>query len=93
VIGLVLVVVLADVGLAKNIGSEFLPHLDEGSVWMRASLPANISLSEACVMVDGLHDGTRDVRGLREILAKYPEIRTTAVQIGRPDDGTDPTGF
>lgn len=93
VIGLVLVVVLADVALAKNIGSEFLPHLDEGSVWMRASLPANISLSEACVMVDGLHDGTRDVRGLREILAQYPEIRTTAVQIGRPDDGTDPTGF
>lgn len=93
VLVLVVVILVADVFMGKTIGSEFLPHLDEGSVWMRASLPANISLAEAEVLVDGQHDGKREVVGLREMLSKYPEVKTMAVQIGRPDDGTDPTGF
>lgn len=91
VVGALLVV--ADVFMARSIGTEFLPHLDEGAIWMRASLPANISLSEAEALVDGVHKDTRDTEGLREILARYPEIRTLSAQIGRPDDGTDPTGF
>jgi cobalt-zinc-cadmium resistance protein CzcA len=87
------VIVLADVFFVHSIGSEFLPHLDEGAIWMRASLPANISLPEAEGLVDGIHTADRNVTGIREILRKYPEINTSAAQIGRPDDGTDPTGF
>lgn len=93
VFALAAVVLVADVVMARGVGTEFLPHLDEGAVWMRATFPANVSLAEATVLVDGAHGETRNVRGIREILSSYPEIRTTAVQIGRPDDGTDPTGF
>ncbi len=87
------VLLLADVLMVHAIGSEFLPHLDEGSIWMRASMPSNISLPEAEALVDGVHSPTRNIRGIREILRRFPEIRTAAAQIGRPDDGTDPTGF
>ncbi len=82
-----------DAAMAHAIGSEFLPHLDEGAIWMRASMPANISLAEAEALVDGVHTPLRQTRGMRELLAGYPEIRTLSAQIGRPDDGTDPTGF
>lgn len=87
------VLVLGDVMMTRAIGSEFLPHLDEGAIWLRASMPANISFPEAQAMVDGVHTKERESVGLRELLWKYPEIRTMAVQLGRPDDGTDPTGF
>jgi len=87
------VLIAGDVVMAHSIGSEFLPHLDEGSIWMRASMPANISLEEAEALVDGVHTPARDIAGMREILSRYPEIRTLSAQIGRPDDGTDPTGF
>ncbi|WP_394847912.1 CusA/CzcA family heavy metal efflux RND transporter [Pendulispora brunnea] len=87
------VLVLGDVIMARSIGSEFLPHLDEGSIWMRASMPSNISLEEAEALVDGVHTPSRDMAGMREILGRYPEVRTLSAQIGRPDDGTDPTGF
>jgi cobalt-zinc-cadmium resistance protein CzcA len=83
----------ADFLMVRGIGSEFLPHLDEGAIWMRASLPSNISLAEAETLVDGVHTRDRDVTGIREILRRYPEIKTIAAQLGRPDDGTDPTGF
>ncbi|MFO0640409.1 MAG: CusA/CzcA family heavy metal efflux RND transporter [Polyangiaceae bacterium] len=82
--GLVLVLLAVDAGLVRRVGTEFLPHLDEGAVWMRATLPANVSLPEAERIVDD---------DIRPIVARYPEVRTVAVQIGRPDDGTDPTGF
>lgn len=82
-----------DALLLRRLGSEFLPHLDEGAVWMRATLPTNVSLAEAEALVDGVHTKERDTTGIREILERYPEVRTMAVQIGRPDDGTDPTGF
>jgi cobalt-zinc-cadmium resistance protein CzcA len=91
VIGTLLVV--ADLFMARAIGSEFLPHLDEGAIWMRVSMPSNISLSEAEALVDGVHSPQRNIVGVREILRRFPEIRTVATQIGRPDDGTDPTGF
>ena len=90
VAGLILV---ADVLMVHSIGSEFLPHLDEGAIWMRASMPSNISLAEAENLVDGVHTAARNVTGIREILRKFPEIKTASAQIGRPDDGTDPTGF
>ncbi len=85
--------IAGDVLLSGFIGSEFLPHLDEGSIWLRASMPANISFNEATALVDGVHTPQRDTQGIREIVRRYPEVRTLAVQIGRPDDGTDPTGF
>jgi cobalt-zinc-cadmium resistance protein CzcA len=84
---------LGDALLYTNIGSEFLPHLNEGALWVRASMPGNISLSEAEKLVDGYDAEGKHVRGMREILRGYPEVGTMAVQLGRPDDGTDPTGF
>lgn len=87
------VLVLCDVLMARSIGSEFLPHLDEGAIWLRVSMPANISLPEAQALVDGVHTSERQMTGVREILGRFPEIRTLSAQIGRPDDGTDPTGF
>ena len=83
----------ADAVMASRIGSEFLPHLDEGALWVRVSMPANISLPEAEEMVDGRHTDGQNVKGLRQILREFPEVRMMSAQIGRPDDGTDPIGF
>ena len=90
----------ADAIMASHIGSEFLPHLDEGALWVRVSMPANISLAESEAMVDGRDEPPtageakgKHTRGLRAILAEFPEVRMMSTQIGRPDDGTDPTGF
>ncbi|HYQ02544.1 MAG TPA: CusA/CzcA family heavy metal efflux RND transporter [Polyangiaceae bacterium] len=87
------VILVADLLMMRAIGSEFLPHLDEGAIWMRASMPSNISLAEAETLVDGVHTPERNVTGIREILRNFPEIKTVTAQIGRPDDGTDPSGF
>jgi cobalt-zinc-cadmium resistance protein CzcA len=84
---------VADVFLYHAIGSEFLPHLNEGAFWVRASMPGNISLEEAEHLVDGYDEGDKHVKGIRSILRGFPEVGTMAVQLGRPDDGTDPTGF
>ena len=65
------------------IGSEFLPHLDEGSIWARATLAPSIGPTE----------GTRVMKQARLILASFPEVTQVVSQIGRPDDGTDTTGF
>lgn len=83
----------ADAVMVRHIGTEFLPHLNEGALWIRATMPANISLQEAENIVDGVHTNGRNQQGLREILRSFSEIRTLAVNLGRPDDGTDPTGF
>ncbi|MBX3229431.1 MAG: efflux RND transporter permease subunit [Labilithrix sp.] len=93
VVAVAIALLVTDAVLLARTGSEFLPHLDEGAVWMRATLPSNVSLAEAEALVDGVHTPARDTVGVREILERYPEIRTTAIQLGRPDDGTDPTGF
>jgi Cu/Ag efflux pump CusA len=87
------VLLVCDAALYASIGSEFLPHLNEGALWVRASMPGNISLAEAESLVDGYSEREKRVRGMREILRDYPEVSTMAVQLGRPDDGTDPTGF
>jgi cobalt-zinc-cadmium resistance protein CzcA len=65
------------------IGSEFLPHLDEGAIWVRATLAPSTGPSE----------GTRVMDKARVILASFPEVKEVVSQIGRPDDGTDTTGF
>lgn len=71
-------------GIAMTgLGLEFLPKLEEGNLWIRATLPPSISLEEA----------QGHVNRMRHMLMKYPEVRTVISQLGRPDDGTDTTGF
>jgi len=68
---------------AHTLGLEFLPKLEEGNFWIRATLPASISLEE----------GDAYVNRMRRLIASYPEVVTVVSQHGRPDDGTDATGF
>jgi cobalt-zinc-cadmium resistance protein CzcA len=65
------------------IGSEFLPHLDEGAIWTRGTLAPSTGPSE----------GIRVMSEARVILASFPEVTQVVSQVGRPDDGTDTTGF
>jgi cobalt-zinc-cadmium resistance protein CzcA len=65
------------------IGSEFLPHLDEGAIWVRGTLAPSTGPTE----------GVRVMTQARVILASFPEVTLTTSQVGRPDDGTDATGF
>jgi len=65
------------------IGSEFLPHLDEGSVWVRGTLAPST----------GPDEGVAIANKARVLLASFPEVTETTSQAGRPDDGTDTTGF
>lgn len=69
--------------LIPLIGAEFMPHLDEGALWMRATTPYTISFDEA----------TKLSPQIRNILRSFPQVTTVANELGRPDDGTDPTGF
>ena len=76
--------VLAAASLAApTLGLEFLPKLEEGNLWIRATMPASISLEA----------GNGYVNRMREILGSYPQVATVISQQGRPDDGTDATGF
>jgi heavy metal efflux system protein len=65
------------------IGSEFLPHLDEGAIWVRGTLAMSV----------GPTDSARVAERAREVLCSFPEVPQVVNQIGRPDDGTDTTGF
>jgi cobalt-zinc-cadmium resistance protein CzcA len=65
------------------IGSEFLPHLDEGAIWVRGTLAPSTGPTESALVADRA----------REILCSFPEVPQVVNQIGRPDDGTDTTGF
>jgi cobalt-zinc-cadmium resistance protein CzcA len=65
------------------IGSEFLPHLDEGALWVRGTLAPSTGPSE----------GTRLANQARVALCSFPEVSQCTSQVGRPDDGTDTTGF
>ena len=67
----------------SRLGLEFLPHLEEGNMWIRATMPPSISLEE----------GNGYVNSMRKILHDRPEVVTVISQHGRPDDGTDATGF
>ena len=89
----VVLLLISNAALFGMVGSEFLPHLNEGALWVRASMPANISLDEAERLIDGWDDGKGRTPGMRELLRAFPEVSTMAVQLGRPDDGTDPSGF
>src|SRR5665213_2983883 len=69
--------------LIPHIGAEFMPHLDEGALWMRATAPYTISFDEASKLSPQI----------RDILRSFPQVTTVANELGRPDDGTDSTGF
>jgi cobalt-zinc-cadmium resistance protein CzcA len=74
--------VLAALGTLR-LGGEFLPHLEEGNLWIRATMPPTISLEA----------GEPLVERMRAILRRHPEVVTVVSQHGRPDDGSDPAGF
>jgi heavy metal efflux system protein len=84
-VGLCLVMVLTGGYLAFSgaIGSEFLPHLDEGALWVRGTLAPST----------GPDEGIRVANQARAVLCSFPEVPQCTSQVGRPDDGTDNTGF
>lgn len=67
----------------KFLGTEFLPEMDEGALWVRIQLPYSVSLEKSVQVA----------RQARIIMAGFPEVKTVVSQTGRPDDGTDVTGF
>jgi cobalt-zinc-cadmium resistance protein CzcA len=69
--------------LARGIGAEFMPKLDEGALWVRATMPYTISLDESATIVPQI----------RTIIRSFPEVTVVGSEHGRPDDGTDATGF
>jgi heavy metal efflux system protein len=75
-------VVLGAFALASTLGSEFLPQLDEGTLWVRANFPAGISLEKSA----------DEARSIRHILEQFPEVALVSSQSGRNDSGTDPYG-
>jgi cobalt-zinc-cadmium resistance protein CzcA len=82
-VALVLGVFGSSLLLIPFIGGEFMPHLDEGAIWVRATTPYTISFEEASKLSPQI----------RDILRSFPQVTTVANELGRPDDGTDPTGF
>ena len=77
------ILLAASLLLIPHIGAEFMPQLDEGALWVRATMPYTISFDESAKIAPRV----------REILRSFPEVITVASELGRPDDGTNPTGF
>jgi heavy metal efflux system protein len=71
---------LASIALVPRLGTEFLPELNEGSIWVNANLPPGLSVEQARVYC----------RNIRELLRRTPEVRIVISKSGRPEDGTDP---
>jgi len=74
---------LAALLIFADVGAEFMPHLDEGALWVRATMPSTISFDESAKIVPQI----------RTIISSFPEVTVVGSEHGRPDDGTDPTGF
>jgi cobalt-zinc-cadmium resistance protein CzcA len=82
-VGLAVASLFVSVYVKSQIGSEFLPHLDEGSLWVRGTLAPSTGYTE----------GSRVANQARILLCSFPEVSQCTSQVGRPDDGTDTTGF
>ncbi len=82
-LGLFAVVLAVTVMMLPFLGREFMPQLEEGNVYVRGTFPLNASLTEV----------EQKTLVARETFKDYPEVESVVAQIGRPDDGTDPTGF
>jgi cobalt-zinc-cadmium resistance protein CzcA len=83
VIGASAVLLLIAMLLVPFVGAEFMPKLDEGALWVRATMPYTISYDESAKITPQI----------RDVLKSFPEVTTVASELGRPDDGTDSTGF
>jgi len=81
--GVSAVILGASLLLIPSIGAEFMPKLDEGALWVRATMPYTISFEES----------SKITPRIRAILRSFPEVTVVGSEHGRPDDGTDPTGF
>jgi len=81
--GVVVAILAGTLLLGRTIGSEFLPHLDEGAIWVRGTLAPST----------GQTRGTEVANQARILLCSFPEVPQCTSQVGRPDDGTDTTGF
>ncbi len=77
------ILLAASLLLISRTGAEFMPQLDEGALWVRATMPYTISYDESAKIAPKV----------RDVLRSFPEVTTVASELGRPDDGTDPTGF
>jgi cobalt-zinc-cadmium resistance protein CzcA len=82
-VAICLAIFSASMLLTPSIGAEFMPHLDEGALWVRATTPYTISFEEASKLAPQI----------RQVLMSFPQTTTVANELGRPDDATDPTGF
>ncbi len=82
-VGGTVVLFAATMTLVPTIGGEFMPHLDEGALWVRATMPDSISWREAAKISPEI----------RTVLRSYPQVTYVGSELGRPDDGTDSTGF
>ena len=80
---MILVIIVAVLSRFPYLGGEFLPHLEEGNIWARATLPLSSSLDYSAHISESA----------REVFLSLPEVKQVVSQTGRPDDGTDPTGF
>jgi heavy metal efflux system protein len=80
--GAIAVLLLAALAI-RSLGLEFLPKLEEGNLWIRATMPSTISLEE----------GNTYVNRMRNVISSFPEVESVVSQHGRPDDGTDAAGF
>ena len=80
VLGFALAALAITAALVPQLGTEFLPELNEGSIWVNITLPTSVSVDEA----------KSDLRKLRGILASFPEVNAVVSKAGRPEDGTDP---
>lgn len=81
-VAIALAALVAVMWLGITIGRDFLPYLDEGSIWLQVTLPPGVSLGKATEMADHLRAATRE----------FPEVLHVVTQVGRNDDGTDPFG-
>ncbi|MGH8220946.1 MAG: efflux RND transporter permease subunit, partial [Steroidobacteraceae bacterium] len=83
VTGACTLLLIASLVMTRGIGAEFMPHLDEGALWVRATMPYTISFQKAAEISPKI----------RQVLRSFPVVTTVASELGRPDDGTDSTGF
>ena len=82
-IGLALTLLGMTLYVGTHLGTEFLPKLDEGNIWLSVDMPLSISADKA----------KDNERRIRQVLQSFPESKVIYTQLGRPDDGTDPKGF
>ena len=82
-IWLLLLPMVACIALFPLLGKEFMPQLEEGNFWIRATMPQSVSLEES----------SKHVGRMRQVIKAHAEVLTVTSQVGRPDDGTDVTGF